>query len=396
MKVNSDKAYERQTATQAMTLWETARKMDKPIGTDSQGNITVVYGSAMDKFNKPSMLRNVAKQCLLDKIKMECGPFLGIKNDVFAQVMKTSLPSIERFIDEGYLGSLPTEWQTFQKSQSSSAQLPRKIEIKRLAEAKKIADLLPPGMQIDIRDESVSIFTHQFSEASQDRLEMEWRLLAHEEKNKTLPLSNQFIKDANRSNTYKIQTPVPPAQYDHASPNYANPSVREALIGSSQLTPRGAEVVGRLYDFCEGDLAMMTTLSCFLSQSSINKFDDEDAREMSGPSGFRPILNAIDTSKSTQVIYEVNRNENGDVIIGLKFLTKASMLASGLPNEEWPFQPSPDSDTATENNFNRRTNVVMVMKASDLKIGHILPRVIRRPETTYVLDFNWKAIDKIN
>lgn len=394
MKPNSGKPYERQSVTEAMNLWESAEKADKPIGADKQGNISVVYGSTLDRFNKSSTHRDTAKQCLLDKIKKESGPFLGIKNDVFAQVMKTSLPSIERFVNDGNLGNLPKEWQAFQKSQKLPDQLPREIEIKRHAQAEKITDLLPVGMKIDTRDESISMFTHQFSEASQNRLMQEMSLLAHEDLNKTLPLSDQFIKDANRGNTYRIQTPLPSAVKDEAAPGYVSAATRKNLVSSSQLTSHGAEVVGKLYDFCEGDLAMMASLSCLLSQSSINKMDDEDAKEIAGPGGYRPIFNAEATNTSTSIIFELSRDKNGDVINGLKFLTKASMIASGMPGEEWPFQSGPMSEIATENNFNRRTSIAISLKPSELRNGFILPRIVKNLETSYVFDFDWKRIDK--
>ena len=375
-------------------MWESARKDEKPVGADNHGNITVLYGSTLDRFSKPNAHRDAARQCMLDKIKIESGPFLGIKNEVFTQVMKTSLPSLERFVNEGNLGNLPAEWQSFQISQNSSTQMPREIEIKRHAQAEIIAALLPPGMKIDIHDESISLFTHQFSDASQNRLLMELRLIAHEDQNKTLPLSNTFIKDANRGNTYRIQKPASSEVQDEASPNYASASVRQALINSSQLTSHGAEVVGKLYDFCDGDLAMMATLSCLLCQSSMNKMDDEDAKEMVGPSGYRPIFNAKSRNTSTHTIFELSRDANGEVIIGLKLLTKASEIASGIPGEEWPLQPGPESEIATENNFNKRTSIMVAMKPSDLKNGLILPSIRRPPETSYVFDFNWKRIDK--
>ena len=394
MKPNSGKPYERQSVTEAMKLWQGAEKTDKAVGVDQQKNITVLYGSALDRFSKPSTHHGAAKQCLLDKIKTESGPFLGIKNDVFTQVMKASLPSIERFVNDGKLGNLPAEWQAFQNSQKPSSQLPHEIELKRHAHAKKIAELLPADMPIDIRDNNVSSFTRQFSEASNDRLMMAIRLTAHEGQNKSLPLSDQFIKDANRGDIYRIQTSSSLVVKDEAAPSFINSSVKQKLISSPILTQRGAEVVGNLYDFCEGDLVMMATLSCMLCQSSMNKMDDENAREMAGPDEYLPILNAKSLSTSTLKIYELSRDKNGDVITGLKLLTKASMLASGLPDEEWPMKPGPDSEIAKENNFKRRTSMVMAMKPSDLINGEILPTITKPPETTYVFDFDWKRIDK--
>lgn len=394
MKPGTGKLYERQSVTEAMNLWEGAENTDKPIGTDKKGNITVLYGSTLDRFSKPSAHHDAAKQCLLDKIKTESGPFLGIKNDVFAQVMKTSLPSIERFVNDGKLGNLPTEWQAFQNSQNPPAQLPREIELKRHAQTEMIAEILPPGMKVDIRDGSISLFTHQFSEASQERLLKKMELIADEKINKTLPLSNQFILDANRDDTYRIQTPEPAEISDEASPSHNSKPVRQALIRSSQLNPHGSEVVKNLYDFCDGDLSMMQTLSCLLCQSSINKMDDEDAQEMVGPSGFRPIFNAISRNTANLTIFELSRDANGEIILGLKLLVKARMITSGQPGEDWSFEPGPNNEIATENNFNRRTSFVMAMNPSDLRNGLILPIIRRPPETSYVFDFDWKRIDK--
>lgn len=401
MKVNSNKAYELQTATQAMTLWETASRTDKPVSTDTQNNITVVYGLSPNRFSKPSTQRDAARQCLLDKIKAESGPFLGIKNDVFVQVMKSSLPSLERFVNEGKLGNLPAEWRVFQKSQNASLRLPPEIEMKRYAHTEKIAKLVPPDMKIDIQDGSVSFFTHQFSEASQKRLVEQMSLIANEKINRSLALSNQFINDANRYDLYRIQTPKPSLAHDEASLGNDRTSLRQTLTRSPQLNSHGAEVVGKLYDFCEGDLAMMTTLSCFVCQSSIISLNIESESEMAGPSGYRPVftvnqttLKATPTKVSKYSIYELDRDANGEVIVGLKYLTKVHKISSPLADEEWPFQAGPDSANAAENNFNERSSIVVAMKPSDLKKGLILPSIRRPPETSYVFDFDWKRIDK--
>ena len=394
MKAGSVKHSTQQSAAEAIAVWEGASRNNKPVGADAHGNLTVVYGSAMDSFNQPSAHQDAAQQCLINKLKNESGPFLSLSNQVFSHVMHSRLPSLEQFMSSGKLGQLSSEWQALRSTLNTSKALPEAIEAKRNTEAKKMAELLPAGMQIDIHDEGLSLYTHTFSEASQDRLMMEMSLLAHEEMNKRLPLSNQFIKDVNRGNTYRIQTPRPLEVKDEAAPNDPKVSIKQAIISSPQLTPRAAEVVGKLYDFCDGDLSMMATLSCVLSQSSLNKMDDEDMKEMAGPSGFRPILNARKTLTSTAIIFEVSRDTHGNVITNLKNFTKASMMASGLPGEEWAFQPGPDSENATENNFNRRTTVSMSMKISDLRNGQILPDLKRKAETSYVFDFDWKRIDK--
>ncbi len=55
----------------ALAVWEQAVRENKPVGLDSQGNITVLFGASIDGFSGRASNRQAAKDVLLARVRSE-------------------------------------------------------------------------------------------------------------------------------------------------------------------------------------------------------------------------------------------------------------------------------------------------------------------------------------
>ena len=55
----------------ALAVWKQAVRENKPVGLDSQGNVTVLFGASIDGFSGRASNRQAAKDVLLARMRSE-------------------------------------------------------------------------------------------------------------------------------------------------------------------------------------------------------------------------------------------------------------------------------------------------------------------------------------
>jgi hypothetical protein len=86
-----------QPASDALAIWERAAKENKPIGLNSHGNVTLLFGASHESFRGQASHRQTAKDAILSKMRSEMAQRGSWNGSVIHNVMAAQLPSLDGF-----------------------------------------------------------------------------------------------------------------------------------------------------------------------------------------------------------------------------------------------------------------------------------------------------------
>lgn len=159
-----------QPASDALAVWERAVKENKPIGLDSHGNVTLLFGASHESFRGQASHRQTAKDAILSKMRSEMAQRGSWNGSAIHNVMASHLPSLDRFMRDDQVSYLRSEWNNLRKTTEASLELAPDVLKNRLAVAERIAPFLPPGLGVSLHDEGLSWLNHTFSDKWQQHI----------------------------------------------------------------------------------------------------------------------------------------------------------------------------------------------------------------------------------
>ena len=374
-----------QPASDALAIWERAAKENKPVGLDSHGNITMLFGASHDNFRGQANHRQAAKAAILSKMRSEMAQRGSWNGSAIQNVMASQLPSLDSFMKDDQASNLRSEWNKLRSTTEASLALPPDVLANRIAVAERIAPFLPPGLGVSLHDEGLSWLNHTFSDKQQQNILNGLSSLAEDAVDPTLHLDPQMLKDLNRD-TYHI---VLPAGISLLNETNEHQQFHQQIDAHSELTPKARQILRRLHAFCGGDRNMMTSLSKLMNQKSVLKLIAANQAKLHPASGAEIHIHANSKKMNSLSLYRLHRTTKGDVSLTVSHMKKGSALLDDQMQTLCRLKPGQQSEIADESNFNFRCFTEISMGNSQLKNLKIIPTLIHQASANYVLDIDW-------
>jgi hypothetical protein len=374
-----------QPASDALAIWERAAKENKPIGLDSHGNVTLLFGASHESFRGQASHRQTAKDAILSKMRSEMAQRGSWNGSAIHNVMASHLPSLDGFMRDDRVSYLRSEWNKLRNITEASLELAPDVLKNRLAVAERIAPFLPPGLGVSLHDEGLSWLNHTFSSEQQQHILDGLSSLAGDPVDPALHLELQMLKDLNRD-TYDIILPDGMSMLNETSEHQ---QFHQQIDGQPELTPKARQILRRLHAFCGGDRDMMTSLSKLMNQKSVLKLIAAHQAELRPASGTEIHIHANSKKLNSLSLYRLHRTKEGDVSLTVSHMKKGSALLDDQMQTLCRLKPGQQSEIANEKNFNFRCCNEILLKQEALKAHKIIP-VLRRPASVdFVLDIVW-------
>jgi hypothetical protein len=368
-----------------LAVWERAAKENKPVGLDSHGNITILFGASHDNFRGQANHRKAAKDAILSKMRSEMAQRGSWNGSAIHNVMASQLPSLDSFIKDDQASNLRSEWNKLRNTTEASLALPPDVLANRIAVAERIAPFLPPGLSVSLHDEGLSWLNHTFSDKQQQYILDGLSSLAGDAVDPALHLDPQMLKDLNRD-TYDIVLPDGMSLLNETNEHQ---QFHQQIDAHSELTPKTRQILRRLHAFCGGDRNMMTSLSKLMNQKSVLKLIAANQAELSPSSGTEIHIHANSKKLNSLSLYRLHRTTKGDISLTVSHMKKGSALLDDQMQTLCRLKPGKQSEIADESNFNFRCCTEISMGNFQLKNLNIIPTLIRQASANYVLDIDW-------
>jgi hypothetical protein len=375
-----------QPASDALAIWERAAKENKPIGLDSHGNVTLLFGASHESFRGQASQRQTAKDAILSKIRSEMAQRGSWNGSAIHNVMASHLPSLDRFMRDDQASNLRSEWNKLRNITEASLALPPDVLKNRLTVAERIAPFLPPGLGVSLHDEGLSWLNHTFSDRQQQHILDGLGSLAGDAVDPALHLDPQMLKDLNRD-TYDIILPDGVSVLNETNEHQ---QFHQQIDAHSELTPKARQTLRRLHAFCGGDRNMMTSLSKLMNQKTVLKLIAAHQAELRPSSGVEIHIHANSKKLNSLSLYRLHQTNEGDVSLTVSHMKKGSALLDDQMQTLCRLKSGPKSEIADERNFNFRCCTEISMKERQLKEMKITPTLIRQASVDYVLDVDWQ------
>ena len=374
-----------QPASDALAIWERAAKENKPVGLDSHGDITMLFGASHDSFRGQANHRQAAKDAILSKMRSEMSQRGSWNGSAIHNVMASQLPSLDSFIKDDQASNLRSEWNKLRNTTEASLALPPDVLANRIAVAERIAPFLPPGLGVSLHDEGLSWLNHTFSGKQQQHILDGMSSLAGDAVDPALHLDPQILKDLNRD-TYDIVLPDGMSLLNETNEHQ---QFHQQIDTHAELTPKARQILRRLHAFCGGDRNIMTSLSKLINQKSVLKLIAANQAELRPASGTEIHIHANSKKFNSLSLYRLHRTNEGDVSLTVSHMKKGSALLDDQMQTLCRLKPGQQSEIADESNFNFRCFTEISMGNSQLKNLKIIPTLIRQASANYVLDIDW-------
>lgn len=366
---------------------------NKPVGVDSQGNVTVLFGASIDGFKGRASNRQAAKDVILARMRSEITQRGGWNGTVIHSVMAEKLPSLGKFMRDDETGDLRSEWNALKSEAESSLPLPPAVLQHRTAIAERMMPYLPPGLGVSFHDDGLSWLTHTFSQKKQQQIIDQLTSLNTEPLDSILNIDRQMLRDLNRD-TYDIALTVDNAT---ASQSADSRPFLDILDYHAELTPKAKQILRQLHAFCNGDLHMMASLSKLMNQHAISALMKADEDELRPNSGDKAHFHADSKKANSQSLYRLTRTADGEIHLLLSHTKKGSRLVSPDFQTLCQFKPGPAAEIADERHFNYRCCTEISLNEQAIKQQQFILQSLRPASVDYVLDIDWgnKVSDKV-
>ena len=374
-----------QPASDALAIWERAAKENKPVGLDSHGDITMLFGASHDSFRGQANHRQAAKDAILSKMRSEMSQRGSWNGSAIHNVMASQLPSLDSFIKDDQASNLRSEWNKLRNITEASLELSPDVNAHRIAVAERIAPFLPPGLGVSLHDKGLSWLNHTFSGKQQQHILDGMSSLAGDAVDPALHLDPQILKDLNRD-TYDLVLPDGMSLLNETNEHQ---QFHQQIDTHAELTPKARKILRRLHAFCGGDRNMMTSLSKLINQKSVLKLIAANQAELRPASGTEIHIHAKSKKFNSLSLYRLHRTNEGDVSLTVSHMKKGSALLDDQMQTLCRLKPGKQSEIADESNFNFRCFTEISMGNSQLKNLNIVPTLIRQASANYVLDIDW-------
>ena len=374
-----------QPASDALAIWERAAKENKPVGLDSHGNITMLFGASHDSFRGQANHRQEAKDAILSKMRSEMAQRGSWNGSAIQNVMESQLPSLDSFIKDDQASNLRSEWNDLRNTTEASLELSSDVRAHRIAVAERIAPFLPPGLGVSLHDEGLSWLNHTFSDKQQQHILDGLSSLAEDAVDPALHLDPQMLKDLNRD-TYDIVLPDGMSLLNETNEHQ---QFHQQIDAHSELTPKARQILRRLHAFCGGDRNMMASLSKLMNQKSVLKLIAANQAELRPSSGAEIHIHANSKKLNSLSLYRLYRTSKSDVSLTVSHMKKGSALLDDQMQTLCRLKPGKQSEIADESNFNFRCSTEISMVGKSLNQKKITASYVRPASTDYVLDVDW-------
>ena len=374
-----------QPASDALALWGRAAKENKPIGLDSHGNVTLLFGASHESFRGPASHRQTAKDAILSKMRSEMAQRGSWNGSAIHNVMASHLPSLDGFMRDDHVSYLRSEWNNLREITEASLELAPDVLKNRLAVAERIAPFLPPGLGVSLHDEGLSWLNHTFSDRQQQHILDGLSSLAGDAVDPALHIDPQMLKDLHRD-TYDIILPNGMIELNKTKEHR---QFHQQIDGQPELTPKARQILRRLHAFCGGDRNMMSSLSKVMNQKSVLRLIAAHQTELRPASGAEIHIHSHSKKLNSLSLYRLHRTNEGDISLTVSHMKKGSALIDDQMQTLCRLKPGQQSEIADESNFNFRCFTEISMGNSQLKNLKIIPTLIRQASANYVLDIDW-------
>lgn len=374
-----------QPASDALALWGRAAKENKPIGLDSHGNVTLLFGASHESFRGPASHRQTAKDAILSKMRSEMAQRGSWNGSAIHNVMASHLPSLDGFMRDDHVSYLRSEWNNLREITEASLELAPDVLKNRLAVAERIAPFLPPGLGVSLHDEGLSWLNHTFSDRQQQHILDGLSSLAGDAVDPALHIDPQMLKDLHRD-TYDIILPNGMIELNETKEHR---QFHQQIDGQPELTPKARQILRRLHAFCGGDRKMMSSLSKVMNQKSVLRLIAAHQTELRPASGAEIHIHSHSKKLNSLSLYRLHRTNEGDISLTVSHMKKGSALIDDQMQTLCRLKPGQQSEIADESNFNFRCFTEISMGNSQLKNLKIIPTLIRQASANYVLDIDW-------
>jgi hypothetical protein len=368
-----------------LAIWERAAKENKPIGLDSHGNVTLLFGASHDSFRGPASHRQTAKDAILSKMRSEMAQRGSWNGSAIHNVMATHLPSLDGFMRDDQVSYLRSEWNNLRKTTEASLELAPDVLKNRLAVAERIAPFLPPGLGVSLHDEGLSWLNHNFSAKQQQHILDGLSSLAGDAVDPALHIDPQMLNDLNRD-TYDIILPNGMIELNETKEHQ---QFHQQIDGQPELTPKAREILRRLHAFCGGDRNMMSSLSNVMNQKSVLRLIAAHQTELRPASGAEIHIHSNSKKLNSLSLYRLHRTKEGDVSLTVSYMKKGSALLGDQMQTLCRLKPGQQSEIANERNFNFRCSTEISMVEKNLNQKKIAASYVRPASIDYVLDVDW-------